>query len=291
MAVQDPSTGFTNVVQQDPSTGELGSQGDGSYGIFFSVGDIAAGTTKVAIAAYAAGPLDSLGEVASSLSASVEASLAAEGLSGPIPYEYMQPEPLFAYLSEHDDSYPDLLCTESPLRVRGIFLDHAVGIVARGSDDASESPWGRRNVLYLSPRDTPDVVPGGCKTYAGGPPLSDELCGCRESKVAEACAAAAAGCGVCDGGPGDAEGFCPRVEEALAGEHYDRGYEGGYYYDEGPPSCIMDCFMDNMPAMEAAQAAEDRRGVLFVNVIRLRAPQLTSRNSKLRLVLFAATKN
>jgi hypothetical protein len=88
-AVYSESLGFsTSVVTTNPHENSLtnpdSGYDDGSYGIFFSLGDIAADSSKVAIAAYAAGPLQQLGSVAESLSAQVEESLAAEGLGAGI---------------------------------------------------------------------------------------------------------------------------------------------------------------------------------------------------------------
>merc|ERR1719171_3120082 len=56
-AVQASCCSFENSINIDPDTAAIDTSGDGSYGIFFSLGDITEGTTGVAIAAYAAGPL------------------------------------------------------------------------------------------------------------------------------------------------------------------------------------------------------------------------------------------
>merc|ERR1719506_2679780 len=73
-AVQANCCGFTNVVDKIPAEGVVTSTGDGSYGIYFSFGDVADGQTKVAMAAYAAGSISDLAAVGTNLVESVAAA-------------------------------------------------------------------------------------------------------------------------------------------------------------------------------------------------------------------------
>ena len=84
-AVQQSCCSFDNVVNQVPSEGTVTATGDGSYGIYFSLGDVADGEERVAMAAYAAGSLADLAAVGTNLVESVAAaeSAVAEDAGGP----------------------------------------------------------------------------------------------------------------------------------------------------------------------------------------------------------------
>merc|ERR1719409_30455 len=73
-AVQESCCSFSNVFNTDPAAGAATATGDGSYGIYFSFGDVADGEERVAMAAYAAGSLADLAAVGTNL---VEAVAAA----------------------------------------------------------------------------------------------------------------------------------------------------------------------------------------------------------------------
>jgi hypothetical protein len=81
---------YSRIVQKDPSTSETRIEADSAYGIFMNMGDISPGQTEVALAAYAAGPIEALADVGvalvttlaeavSSVSATDEAAVFAFG--------------------------------------------------------------------------------------------------------------------------------------------------------------------------------------------------------------------
>merc|ERR1719506_2131217 len=76
-AVQESCCSFDNVVNTDPAAGAASATGDGSYGIYFSFGDVADGEEMVAMAAYAAGSLADLAAVGTNLVESVAAAESA----------------------------------------------------------------------------------------------------------------------------------------------------------------------------------------------------------------------
>jgi len=71
-AVQASCCSFDKVIRKDPAESEISATNDGSYGIYFNFGDLADGDEEVAIAAYAAGSLEALAEVALNLIKSVD---------------------------------------------------------------------------------------------------------------------------------------------------------------------------------------------------------------------------
>merc|ERR1719506_2041871 len=73
-AVQSSCCDFDNIVNQIPAEGAVTATGDGSYGIYFSFGDVTDGETKVAMAAYAAGSISDLAAVGTNLVESVAAA-------------------------------------------------------------------------------------------------------------------------------------------------------------------------------------------------------------------------